>query len=265
MLKSLAGRWSLLFQVLPIVAAIVAAKATLLYLYFEPLALSALFSGLITADVFLLGFLLADVLADYKEGEKFPGELSAALEILFEEATLIYNSKKAAVARECQEYVLDLGTSIHNWLYRRIHTKEMMDKVTALNQFVPLFEPLAPTAYVLRFRDAQHAIRRILIRIRSIREESFIATGHVVGIVVTTFTVIGMLFTQIGPFYESLFIIGLISFFLIYLLAVILVLDNPFDYREGSAVEEISLKPLDYIEFRMREQLGMGNPTDRSA
>ena len=256
MFKGWGYRWSLVFKVIPIIAVIVAVKAILLYLYFEPLELSGLFSGLITADVFLLGFLLADVLADYKEGEKIPGELSAALEILFEEATLIYNAKQAPIAREAQQYVLDLSVAIHDWLYRRIATKVMMDKLSGLSLFVPQFEPLAPIAYVLRFRDAQHGIRRMLIRIRSIREESFIAAGHLVGIAVTLFTVAGMLVTQIGQFYQSLFIIGFISFFLVYLLAIILVLDNPFDYREGSAMEEISLKPLEYIQFRMREQLG---------
>lgn len=258
MLKNVAARFSLVFQVLPIVIVIVAVKAALLQFYFEPLELSALFSGLITADVFLLGFLLADVLADYKEGEKFPGEISAALELMFEEATLIYNTKQAPVARQAQEYVSELEKAIHDWLYRRITTKEMMGKLDGLNRFVPLFEQLTNVSYVVRFRDAQQAIRRMVIRIRNIREESFIAAGHVVGIAVTIFTVFGMLVTQIGHYYESLFIIGLISFFLVYLLAVILVLDNPFDYREGAAMEEISLKPLDYVAFRMREQLGLG-------
>lgn len=256
MFRNVSARFSLVLKVFPIVVAIVAIKAALLYLYFEPLELSALFSGLITADVFLLGFLLADVLSDYKEGEKFPGEISAALELMFEEATLIHITKQAPVARQAQEYVSDLEKAIHDWLYRRITTKEMMERLDGLTQFVPLFEPLTNASYVVRFRDAQQAIRRMLIRIRNIREESFIAAGHVVGIAVTIFTVVGMLLTQIGHFYESLFIIGFISFFLIYLLSVILVLDNPFDYHEGAAMEEISLKPLDYVQFRMREQLG---------
>ncbi len=39
----------------------------------EFLAINNLFSGIIAANVFLMGFLLSGVLSDYKESEKIPG------------------------------------------------------------------------------------------------------------------------------------------------------------------------------------------------
>lgn len=38
----------------------------------EFISLNPLFTGIVTANIFLLGFLIAGVLADYKESEKLP-------------------------------------------------------------------------------------------------------------------------------------------------------------------------------------------------
>ena len=54
------------------------------------LEVSPLFSSLVAATVFLLGFLLNGVLSDYKESEKLPGEISSALYLLSKEIKAIF-------------------------------------------------------------------------------------------------------------------------------------------------------------------------------
>ena len=58
---------------LVVVAVVVALKAGAYALGWEVLSLNALLSGLVAADVFLMGFLLGGVIADFKESEKLPG------------------------------------------------------------------------------------------------------------------------------------------------------------------------------------------------
>ncbi|MEI6171292.1 MAG: hypothetical protein WCQ45_02265, partial [bacterium] len=72
---------------LAIVAVVIALKAIAHALGWEALSLNPLLSGIVAADVFLMGFLLSGVLADFKESEKLPGEVAATLEVMFDEAT----------------------------------------------------------------------------------------------------------------------------------------------------------------------------------
>src|SRR5690349_24410620 len=79
----------LMLRALPFVVGAVALKGICLALDFHPLDLNPLLSGLVAANVFLLGFLLAGTLADYKEAEKLPGEIAASLETICDEALLV--------------------------------------------------------------------------------------------------------------------------------------------------------------------------------
>src|SRR4030042_3475169 len=70
----------------------------------EIISLNPLFSGIVAANVFLMGFLLSGVLNDYKESERLPGELVTSIESIVEEAVTIYKGKNASVGNECLAY-----------------------------------------------------------------------------------------------------------------------------------------------------------------
>ena len=69
-------RIKLLLRVLALVALIAAGKVAAHRFGWEVIQLNPLFTTLVASTVFLLGFLLNGVLADYKESEKLPGELA---------------------------------------------------------------------------------------------------------------------------------------------------------------------------------------------
>ena len=73
---------------MPFVAAAAAGKLIFTELGWENVALNPLYTGLVAGNVFLLGFLLAGVLADYKESEKLPGELAASVETIADECLI---------------------------------------------------------------------------------------------------------------------------------------------------------------------------------
>jgi len=62
---------------------------------------------------------------------------------------------------------------------------------------------------------------------------------------------------KVDPWYESVFLVGVIAWFLSYLIMLISDLDNPFDYDEEGRPrgQEISLKPLDDLERRIARKL----------
>lgn len=250
------GKWSLSLRILPLVGSIMILKIFFHQFGWEFISVNPLFSGLIAANVFLLGFLISGVLVDYKESEKYPGDLASHMESIVDEVSIIHKNKGAKTAKDCLEYLLGLTVSLKDWFYKKESTKNMMDKISGLNDFFLAFEPLTQANFIVRLKGEQSTIRRVLTRIHTIRETSFVSSGYAIAEATVLLLTLGLLLSNIEPFYESLFFIGIITFLLIYMLALIKDLDNPFDYYEkrGSS-DEVSLKPLDDLEKRIREKI----------
>ena len=64
-------KWKLTLKVLPFIAVILIIKLVAHQFKLEFLTLNSLFSAIISANVFLIGFLISGVLVDYKEAEKW--------------------------------------------------------------------------------------------------------------------------------------------------------------------------------------------------
>ena len=249
-------KWSLTLKVLPVVGLIIILKLIAHQFSWEFISLNPLFSGVVTANIFILGFLLAGVLADYKESEKLPGELATSIETIFDECLIIYKNKNAKPAEDCLNHVLNLTNSINDWFHKKERTRTIMDKLSEFNDFFLAFESLTQANFIVRLKQEQSAIRRMLIRIHSIRETSFVTGGYAIAEAITALLVIGLIFVKIDPFYEALFFISAITFLQAYMIAFIKDLDNPFEYYgKERGPDEISLKPLDDLKQRMEEKI----------
>lgn len=248
-------KWSLAFKVLPVIAFIIILKLIAHQYSLEFISLNPLFTGVVTANIFLLGFLIAGVLTDYKESEKLPGELAASIESIVDECLIINKNRKAKPAQDCLEYVLDLTGSIKDWFFKKERTRSLMNKIDGLNDFFLAFESLTQANFIARLKQEQSAIRRMLIRIHTIRETSFVSGGYAIAEAITVLLIIGLLFVRIDPFYEALFFVSAIAFLQTYMIVLIKDLDNPFDYGEEKGPDEVSLKPLDDLRLRIEEKI----------
>ena len=76
----LRGNPRLLLSALPFAAAVILAKVLLEMGDWTIFELSPLLAGAISAEVFILGFLLSGTAGDFKEAERLPGEVAAGLE-----------------------------------------------------------------------------------------------------------------------------------------------------------------------------------------
>jgi predicted membrane chloride channel (bestrophin family) len=238
------NRHRLLLQVGVFVLLVICAKLVIHYMGWEVISINALFSGIIAANVFLMGFLLNGVLSDYKESERLPGELSACLENLFQEVSSIRMAKPEANAGPCLILIADLSSDILTWFHKKHHTAELMDHVNSLTPQFALLEQWTQATLVARLKQEQSNLRRTLTRIHTIRETSFISTGYLLADITTVLLCVGLILARIEPFYESLFFVGVISYLMIFLLMLIRDLDNPFGYYERQSGADVSLKPL---------------------
>lgn len=252
------NRYRLLLQASVIVGVVVGSKLIVHFLGWEVISINPLFSGIVAANVFLMGFLLNGVLSDFKESERYPGELSACLENLAQEVRGIRLAKPEADVGACLALLSQLSQDILDWFHKKHRTAELLEHVNELTPHFATLEQWTQATLVARLKQEQGNLRRTLIRIHTIRETSFISSGYLLADLITALLCIGLVLAKIEPFYESLFYVSVISYLMVYLLMLIRDLDNPFGYYERYSGEDVSLKPLEDASGRLAQVAGLG-------
>jgi hypothetical protein len=245
-----------LLRVLVVVAVIVAAKIVANLLSWQPISLNALFSGIIAANVFLMGFLLSGVLSDYKESERMPGELSACLENMAQEVRGIGVAKPEAEIGPCLTQISKLGDDILSWFYKKIDTETVVDGINELTVQFDRLQPWTQGTFVGRLKQEQSNLRRTITRIDTVRETSFVSSAYLLADTTTLLLCTGLVLVKMDSFNESLFFAGIISFLLVFLLTLIRDLDNPFGYYERFSGADVSLKPFEDTVGRLKALAG---------
>jgi hypothetical protein len=209
----------------------------------------------VAGTIFLIGFLISGVLSDYKESEKIPNELSASLKSLSDDAYTIWKSKNSQTARELMDFQKTFLDSLMNWFYKKERTKTLLEKLSQMNEyFVELDKAGIIPAYIVKMKNEQNNLRKLILRIDTIRDTDFIGSAYAIVETMGFLTAIGLIVIKIEPFYASLFLTTLVTFLISYMVFLIIDLDNPFDYSsKGETGTEISLKPLHDLEDVLKE------------
>jgi hypothetical protein len=247
-----------LLRVGAIVAVVVVAKLLVHAVNWEPISLNALFTGIIAANVFLMGFLLSGVLSDYKESERLPGELGACLENMATEVIGIGITKPEANVASCLARLSQLAGDMHGYFYKKVEISELLEGVNDLTVQFESLQPFTQGTFVARLKQEQSNLRRTLIRINIIRETNFVSTGYLLADMITVLLCVGLVLTSVDPFYEGLFFAGVIAYLMIFLLLLIRDLDNPFGYYESGSSADVTLQPLEDTVARLAKIAGAG-------
>ncbi|MFH1158572.1 MAG: hypothetical protein V1721_06780 [Pseudomonadota bacterium] len=247
-------KWHLAIKVAPFVIAILSVKFFAHFYGLEFLSLSPLFGALISANVFLVGFLISGVLGDYKESERLPGEIACSLEVLRDEAAIVGLNHKSPVPGLLHAHANLLLSSILAWFHKKERTWDLLNKLSDLNPIFLEMEPLTQANFIVRLKQEQSNLRKMIVRIHTIRETSFNSAGYAIAEMFSAFLSIGLIFTKIDPYYESVFFVAFVSSVLIYMVFLIKDLDNPFNYyAEDSLIDNVSLAPLYALQRRMEK------------
>jgi hypothetical protein len=249
-------KWSIAFKLIPAVILVGGMKFLSHKLGFEVMELNALFTSLVAGTIFLIGFLISGVLADYKESEKIPSELSASLKTLFDDAYTIYKGKNSDTALQFIEFQRSFVSSLMDWFYKKERTRSILNKISRMNDFFIEFDKEGVQAnYIIKLKNEQNSLRKMVLRIDTIRATDFISSAYAIVEAMGFLVVFGLLVIKIEPFYASLFFTLLVTFLIFYMFLLIKDLDNPFDYSaKGESGTEISLKPLHDLEADYDEE-----------
>jgi len=256
-LKLYYQKWSIALKVIPILILITLMKFMAHKFGWEIMELNALFTSLVAGTIFLIGFLISGVLSDYKESEKLPSELSASLTTLLDDTYTILKSKNSDTALQFIEFQKSFTNSLTDWFYKKERTQTLLKKIGQMNDFFVLFENSGVQAnYIIKMKNEQNSIRKLILRIDTIRDTGFIGSAYAIVEVMGFLISIGLIIIKIEPFYASLFFSLIVIFLISYMVLLIKDLDNPFDYSvKGENGTEIPLKPIHDLKIAMNDFL----------
>ncbi len=227
------------------------------YFGFEVLELNTILTSLVAGTIFLIGFLVSGVLSDYKESEKLPSELAACLYALYDDIYTIFKSKQSAAALEFLYAHQIFTQSVMTWFYKKERTKHILNRIQEMNVFIIGMdvEGIQPN-YIIKIKNEQNNLRKIFLRIDTIRDTTFVASAYVIVEFMSVLIGFCFLILKIEPFAASLFFAALVVFLLSYMIFLIKDLDNPFDYTlHGESGTEVSLLVLHNLENEINSNL----------
>lgn len=241
-----------------VLLSIVLAKILVHRMGWEVLAPNPLFPALVASEVFLLGFLLNGVLMDYKEGEKIPAELAAALECLAREARSVRELHPEAEVLGPLALLAGFSEVLLVWMEDSGLASTVLNRLDELQLSIERLGLWNAAPLQARLLLELANIRRVVYRIEVIRETTFVPTVYWLAYTGTALLTGGLILVEIEPFGESLFFIGVISLLLIKLLLLIADLDNPFALSNSMSVENVSLLPVSLVVDRLKQFVEAG-------
>jgi hypothetical protein len=253
--RLIGSKWFLVLKVLPFVAVFVVLKLIVHFVGWDPFELGPVLTSLIAATVFLLGFLIAGTLADYKESERMPGEVSAIFETMADDCRVIYATKGATEARATLAYLRDLLAATLTWMAKEERTNALLEKIAALGGYFASLEQYTQPNFIVRLRQEQNLLRRAVLRIDTIRDTEFVKAGYTIAQIATGLLILAFVLTNIDPFYESIFLFGAVTFLLMYILLLIEDLNNPFSYNHAFSGSRVSRKHMRDTRDRLDEDI----------
>ena len=266
---SFARRFRLFMSILGIVAVLVALKFGAHRADLEFLKLDTLFSSVVAGTIFIIGFLLSGLMADYKEAERMSGEIRVALESLYDDAVAFAKHTGGVPVSEIRRVTLGILTCLEKGLADRADHAHLGAAIDETNKFVPLISELEHLGmsqnFIVRMRGALDALRRCIYRTYYIQKIEFLPSVHVLIQTAAASVLILLMLLKTDGSVGSAMVFGFISFLFVFALHLISVFETPF--RPGShAADKVSLFLLHEMQAKLREDdKAMGHVSPRSA
>ena len=207
-----------------------------------------------TGAFFVMGFLLAGIMSDFKESEKIPGEIASNLEAIQDWIFLAFKSPRTMNSDLSKEELNKTylktelengGNQILKWLNSKENDSlKIFPLVRRFNEIAYYFaERGVDKEAVKGVQENTSAMRKQLTRAYIIARTSFFRPAYTLlkGIL---FLIVMLLFlTKFKTLTADIFVTFSLSSLFFYLYFLIIGLDNPFDSSESE--NEIDFKPID--------------------
>lgn len=251
-------RFRLFFIVAVVVLLLSGVKTAVHYFGFELLELTSLFTSGIGGAIFIIGFLLSSILADYKEAERLPADIRTSIEAIDGDLDAFASEKPEFDVAEPRSILIATIDKLRTGLGHESGHKNIPPVLDEIAKLTPIFgrlEGMGMAAnFVVRLRSTQDVLRRSALRIYQIQRVEFVPSVHVLVQTLVFSIVVLMLLLKTEGDPASAILFGFISFMFVYALYLIRLLEQPFAKGHAS-VDDVSFFLLDELEARLRRAL----------
>lgn len=243
------GIWALL-----IVALLIAAKYLIHALGLELFSINALLSSAIGGAIFIIGFLLSGIIADYKEAEKIPAEMRSSLESIWEEGKHFNGGGNGFDLVKLREDVAAVVRAFLRGLGHEGEHHKLEPCVEAVNRLSESFAQMEklgmPPNYIVRLKGEQAALRRQVLRVYHIQRTQFLPSAHILAESLALGIVFLLLFVKTEGSPESVALFGFISYLFLYIRQLIRTIEKPFQQGHRT-MDDVSLFLLKEFERKL--------------
>jgi hypothetical protein len=172
-------KWRLMLTTLPATLFMLILKLGLFYgFHFEGLVKFSEIGIVVTGGIFLIGFMLAGVITDYKESEKLPAELACAIETIDDIVTLAYEVKLNFDIRDLRSRLSSVTESMIQYFERKHGEDVVFNKISSITGIAQVMETANVGAIISRMTTEQNNLRRLFTRVTVIKRTNFLSTGY---------------------------------------------------------------------------------------
>jgi hypothetical protein len=251
-MRKLFGNYRVAVETVVIVAVLIGIRAVLWNLGFEGISTSPLTSSIVAGGVFVMGLVVAGTLSDYRDAERAPTDLAAGLYAFLREAESFEKVWGKPDLRTLRERLITVVTTLRSDINTG-NTRDCQAAVEELGEsLLELEESDVPANYVVRLRAEQAGLRKSLLRVYHIQREQFLPSAKAMITTIVVVILALLLVTNMGGLAESLITLGFLSFFFLYLLRLLNVIDTPFKVGQERTDDDVSLFLL--TEFMVHAQ-----------
>jgi hypothetical protein len=199
-----------------------------------------------------MGLVVAGTLSDYRDAERAPTDLAAGLYAFLREAESFEKVWGKPDLHALRERLITVVTTLRS----DINTGNTRDCQAAIEDLgeslLELEESDVPANYVVRLRSEQAGLRKSILRVYHIQREQFLPSAKAMITTIVAVILALLLVTNMGGLAESLITLGFLSFFFLYLLRLLNVIDTPFKVGQERTEDDVSLFLL--TEFMVHAQ-----------
>ena len=254
-------KWKLVLTTLPFVAVVVGLAWVRDYvLHIKGVIEFSEISPVLSVVSLIIGFMLAGVLADYKDGERIPGEIAAALETIGDTVDVVIDLSREADLTDMRSKFLSLVATVDTWLVRRNHVENCYTAMNAFKTIAGRMHTAVGVNYSIRCLGELSTLRRLITRADVIERTSFMPVGYALLDLLVGSSLILLLAANFKSVLSEYFLLTLFGLIYIYLARLIRDVDQPFMYRSTrSDTAEVSPFPLQ--EYRERLESMQDQPS----
>lgn len=251
-------KWKPMISALPITMGVVLLKFGVVHgLGYDGLVQFSEIDLVITGGIFLIGFMLAGTLADYKESEKIPAEIAVAIESIEDTVVLAHGFKSDFNLPAQKRQLQEVTEAILNYFAHRESEEVVYKKIEEITSIALHVEQTKIGSTSSWVKREQTNIRRLFSRTTVIKRTSFIATGYAF-LEVLTLVVIGLLLiTRFENFVTGIILVAFFTQIFIYMVRLIKDIDHPFEYPVTGKVRAADIDLFPLIEYHERAKQRM--------